>query len=145
MKANLDKFQFIILGNTGSHTLKIGDITIRSASYVTLLGITIDSKLNFKEHISNIVKKAYYKLYALRTLRKFLTLQKAKILACPMMESQFAYCSLIWMFCSKADMQRVEKVQYKSLQVVYNTYLATYDELLALDNKLKIHQRHCSS
>ena len=29
MKANLDKFQFIILGNTGSHALKIGYITIK--------------------------------------------------------------------------------------------------------------------
>ena len=55
MKANPDKFQFIILGNTGSYTLKIGDITIKSVSSVTLLGITIDSKLNFKVHI-NIVK-----------------------------------------------------------------------------------------
>ena len=77
MKANPDKFQFIILGNTGSHTLKIGDI--KSASSVTLLGITIDSKLNFKEHINNIFKKAYYKLYALRRLQKFLTSEKAKI------------------------------------------------------------------
>ena len=34
MKANPDKFQFIILGNTGSHALKIGDITIKSASSV---------------------------------------------------------------------------------------------------------------
>ena len=142
MKANPDKFHFNILGNTGSHTLKIGAITIKSASYVTLLCITIDSKSNFKEHINNIVKKAYYKLYALRRLRKFLTLEKAKILACSMIESQFAYCPLIWMFYSKTDMQRVEKVQYKSLQVVYNNYMATYDELFALDNKLKIHQRH---
>ena len=39
-------------------------------------------------------------------------------------------------------MQRVEKAQYKSLQVVYKNYMATYDELLALDNKVKIHQRH---
>ena len=39
-------------------------------------------------------------------------------------------------------MQRVEKVQHKSLQVVYKNYMATYDGLLALDNKLKIHQRH---
>ena len=30
----------------------------------------------------------------------------------------------------------------KTLKVVYNTYKATYDELFALDNKLKIHQRH---
>ena len=73
MKANPDKFQFIILENTGSHTLQIGDITRKSVSSVTLLGITIDSKLNFKEHINNIIKKAHYKLYALRRLRKFLT------------------------------------------------------------------------
>ena len=114
MKANPDKFQSIILGNTGSHTLKIDCITVKSDSYVTLLGITIDSKLNFKEHINNIVKKAYYKLYALRRLQKFLTLEKTKVLACSVIESQFVYCPLIWMFCSKTDMKRVEKVQYKS-------------------------------
>ena len=63
---------------------------------------------------------ALYKLHALRRLRKFLTLEKVKILACSMIESQFAYCPLNWMFCSKTDMQRVLKVQYKTLQVVYN-------------------------
>ena len=59
-----------------------------------------------------------------------------------MIESQFAYCPLIYIFGSKADTQRVEKVQYKTLLVVYNNYMATYDELLTLDNKLKIHERH---
>ena len=48
MKPNPDKCQFIILGDTGSHSLQISDITIKSASSVTLLGITINSKLNFK-------------------------------------------------------------------------------------------------
>ena len=57
MKANPYKFQFIILGNTGSRTLKIGDITITSASSVTLLGINIHSKLKYKEHINDIVEK----------------------------------------------------------------------------------------
>ena len=142
IKANLDKFQFIILRNTGPITLQIGDITIKSASSVTLLGITIYSKLNFKEYINNIVQRAYYKLYTLRRLRKFLTLQKTKILDGSMIENQFAYCPLIWLFCSKTDMQRVEKVQCKILQVVHNNYMAIYDELLALDNKLKIYQRH---
>ena len=56
-KANPDKFQFIIPGNTGSHKFQIGNITIKSASSVTLLGITIDSKWSFKEHGSYIVKK----------------------------------------------------------------------------------------
>ena len=72
MKAHPEKIQFIILGNTGLHALQIGDITTKSVSSVTLLGITIDSKLNFKEDINNITKEAY-KLYTLRRLRKFLT------------------------------------------------------------------------
>ena len=41
VKANPDKFQFIILGNTDSPTLQIGDIAIISSSSVTLLGITL--------------------------------------------------------------------------------------------------------
>ena len=57
MKAYPEKFQFVILENTGSHTLQIGDITTKLVSSVTLLGITIDSKLKFKENINNIIKK----------------------------------------------------------------------------------------
>ena len=111
MKAQPKNFQFVILGNTGLHALQIGDITTKSVSSVTLLGITIDSKLNFKEDINNIIKKTYYKLYNLRRLWKFQIKEKAKILACSMLESQFANCSLIWIFYLKVDMQRVEKVQ----------------------------------
>ena len=57
MKENPDKFQYITLGNKDSHTLQIGDKTRKSILSVTLIGITIDSKLNFKEHINNIYKK----------------------------------------------------------------------------------------
>ena len=73
MKANPEKIQFILLWNTGSHTLEIGDITTKSVPSVTLRGITIDSELNFKEHINKIIKKVYYKLYTLRRPQKFLT------------------------------------------------------------------------
>ena len=63
MKAHAENIQFIILGNTDLPTLQIGDIITKSISSATLLGITIDSKLNFKEDINNIIKKACYKLY----------------------------------------------------------------------------------
>ena len=56
MKANPDKFQFIILGNTESHTLQIGYIFAKSVASVTLLDIAIDFKRNFKEHIKNIIR-----------------------------------------------------------------------------------------
>ena len=46
MEANPDKFHFINLGNIGSHTLEINDVSIKSTSSVTVLGITVHSKLN---------------------------------------------------------------------------------------------------
>ena len=72
MKAHPENFQFIILANTGLHALQIGDITTKSISSVNLLGITIDSKLSFKEDINNIINEACYKLYTLRRLGNFL-------------------------------------------------------------------------
>ena len=62
-----------------------------------------------------------------------------KTLDCSIIEGQFAYCPLTWTFCSKYG--EVEKVQYKVLQVEYNNYRVTCDELLALDDKLKIHEK----
>ena len=41
-KANPDKFQSCILGNRGSHTLQINDITFKSTSSITILGITME-------------------------------------------------------------------------------------------------------
>ena len=141
MKANPEKIQFIILGKTSSHTLQIDDITIKSASPVVLLGITIDVKLNFKEHVNNIVKNAYYKLYALRRLQKFLTL-KSQHFSLFNDRKSIHLLPIILDVILKNRNERSEKVQYKTLLMVYNNYMATYDDLLALDNKLKIHQRH---
>ena len=45
-------------------------------------------------------------------------------------------------FHAVKDMQRFEKVQHKTLQVVYNNYMATYNDCLALEKKLNIHQWH---
>ena len=71
---NLDN----IFTNITQDTLKIGDITAKPVSSVTLIGNTLKN--------TSIIEK---KLCALRRIRKFLTQEKAKILACPMIESQF--------------------------------------------------------
>ena len=72
MKTHPESFKFIILGSTGLHALQIGDIITKSLLSVGLLGITIDSKLSFKEDFNNIIKDSYYKLYTLRKLRNLL-------------------------------------------------------------------------
>ena len=65
LKANPEKFQFMILGDKTcyKHILKINSICVQSSDDVTLLGVMIDKNLTFKKHVGNLVRKAQYKLH----------------------------------------------------------------------------------
>ena len=45
-----------------------------------ILGITIDNILTFNEHINNLCRNGSCKLFALRTIRKYLTQDQANLL-----------------------------------------------------------------
>ena len=82
LKANPGKFQFMILGDKSCYEciLKINLTCVQSSDNVTLLGVITDENLAFKKHIDNLVRKTQYKLHALWRVRKFFTVEKAKIL-----------------------------------------------------------------
>ena len=88
-----------------------------------------------------ICRTANYKLHALRRIRKYLTLEKTKLLYNAFINSQFNYASVIWMFCRKKDYLKIEKIQYKALKIIYNSS-ESYEELLARSNEVSIHQKH---
>ena len=46
------------------------------------------------------------------------------------------------MFAGKLLISRVQNINFRSLQVVHNTYDTTYDELLSMNRDVSIHQRH---
>ncbi|XP_057296135.1 uncharacterized protein LOC130625073 [Hydractinia symbiolongicarpus] len=144
LKANPTKFQFIILGKKTRDkiTLPLESVTLNESDHVTLLGIQIDNKLNFNQHINNLYSKANFKLHALRRLRPYLSQPKAKILSSSFIQSQFNYAPLIWMFCSKTAYSKIERVHYKTLKVVYDIVKADYIDILEKYKDKSIHQRH---
>ena len=97
LKANPEKFQFMILGDKTcyKHILKINSTCVQPSDDVTLLCVMIDKNLTFKKYIYNLVRKAQHKLHALQHIRKFLTIEKARILGNAFMDSQFNYAPLI--------------------------------------------------
>ena len=76
------EFQFIILGKSTiqSIILNINNIKIWESSSEVLLGLTIDNRLTFKDHINILCHRANLKLHALRRIRKYFTTVKAKLL-----------------------------------------------------------------
>ena len=109
---------------------------------VKLLGIIVDNELKFKKHIEDLCKKASNKLHALRRIRGYLTVEKARILANAFIDSQFNYAPLIWMFVGKTLINKICKIHHRTLRVVCNEYNKLYGELLQLNNNVPIHQRH---
>ena len=124
--------------NRFKYSLKTGSTSVKEYE---LLVITIDKALNFKKHIGNLCRTAQYKLHILRRIRKYLTLDKAKLLSNAFIDSQFNYAPLIWMFCHKGTYLKMQKIHHKSLKVIYQSD-ASYDDLLQLSNSVSLHQRH---
>ena len=77
MKLNTDKCHLLVAGRKFEHTVRVGPDKIWEDHSIKLLGVLIDNKLKFDEHVLNI-KEANSKLSALSRLTKFMTLQKKK-------------------------------------------------------------------
>ena len=135
LKANPVKFQFIILGDKNNNTfvLNILEKEIKTSSEAELLDITIDNQLKFKKHVDNLCRNASYKLNALRRIRNFLTVEKAKMLANAFINSQFNYAPLVWMFAGKTSINKICKIHHRTLQVIHNDYQKSYNELLDIN------------
>ena len=113
--------------------------TIKSSDTVELLGITLDKNITFKRHIQNVCRKANNKTKTLLRIRKFLNLDQAQVLAKTYISSNFRYCPLIWMFSSKMSDNLIVKTHYKTLRAIYDTQTRSYEEILHLSGKKKIH------
>ena len=78
-------------------TIRIGDTEIKNSEYEKLRGIKVDGKLDFNEHLNDIISKASGKVNALSTVMPYKDLSKKKKLVSSFFNSQFNYCPLIWM------------------------------------------------
>ena len=56
-------------------------------------------------------------------------------------ESQFKYCPLTWMFCSRKSNNSINRLHKRSLRIVNNDYESIYEELLSHNNCFSIHDQ----
>ena len=57
-------------------------------------------------------------------------------------ESQFAYCPLVWMCCVKTSDNRINHLHEPALTTVYNDNVSKFEKLLEKDNSVIIHVRN---
>ena len=57
-------------------------------------------------------------------------------------ETQFACCPLVWMFCSRSSNNRINHLHEQTLRIVYNDLSSTIEDLLVKDNSVSVHYRN---
>ena len=117
LKANPSKFQFMVLGNKDkrSFDIHINNVKIKNSNEVTLLGIKIDKNLTFKNHNSELCRRALYKLHTLHRIRKYLSVEKAQLLSNAFINSQFNHVLLVWMFTNKSSIDKILIIHKRAL------------------------------
>ena len=144
MKASPGKCHLLI-STKSPEVVSIDGIQITSSTAETLLGITINSELNFENHLSAICNKASRKINALGRTDNYMLLEKRRIVMKTFIESQFNYCPLIWMFHSRNMNNKVNRLHERALRIVYFDFKSSFEGLLMKGNSSSIHERNIQS
>ena len=98
---NSDKCHFMTLGTPNTlPNFKCKNITIKNSASEKLLGVIIDNKLDFTEHLNTVCKKANLMLHALNRISRFSSPEQHVLIINAYIKSLFNYCPLVWMFCN---------------------------------------------
>ena len=120
-------------------SFNIGGSEIKCEDQVKLLGVEIDYKLNFDAQITILCQKAAKQLNALQRLSKLIPLNARLLIFKSFIRSNFNYCPIVWHFCSKANTEKLERLQYRALRICFNDYTSSYESLL---QKVKLPTLH---
>ena len=143
MKLNTDKCHLLMSGSKYEYFwAQIGKDKIWEDNEVKLLGVTINNSLKFETRINDVCTKANQKLSVLSRMGNILNFEQRRRVFKSFFESQFKYCPLICMFCSRKAKNKINKLPERALRIIYQDDISNFEELLKKDHSLSIHQQN---
>jgi len=140
LACNLKKYYALKIGYSTKRTCSqsatavicINKQEFKAAETLKLLGLTIDSRLNFSEHVNSACKKASQRIAVfmrprnLIAIKAKLQLYKTAVLPYP------RHWQLVWHFCRASDLRKFERLQARGLRAVtvYNEKQASYSQIM---------------
>ena len=140
MVANPEKFQ--LMNNDQKLCLKIDDQMVNQCQQVKLLGVTIDSKLNFDEHILELCCKVNKNVSAFSRIRNYLDNKQADTSCKTTVLANFNYCPLILMFSPKAANNEINRTVKRALRVPYKNNNLLFNKCLMKEAGITINVKN---
>ena len=115
--------------------LKIGSDLIERVRSTKFLGLHIDDKLKWSEHIRHVKRKLSSSLYALRSARNVLSSDQLKTVYHSMFNSYIDYGISLWGSAAQTALKPIDVLQKKALRIITNSaYNAHTDPLFKNQN-----------
>jgi hypothetical protein len=92
-------------------SLQVSNAAIKPSSTIKSLGVTLDTKLSFDEHVTNVCRLCYGHIRALRHIRASLPDDVARTVACSIIGSRLDYCNSLLAGTSKSNLIKLQRVQ----------------------------------
>ena len=138
MKANINECHLLV-NRKDEVVINLRETEIKNSEYEKLLGIKVDTKLNFNEHLNDIINKASFKVNALSRIVPYRSLCKKKILMNSFFNSQFSYCPLIWMSHSRIINNKINRLRERCMRLIYGNKASSFEELTARQTCFNTH------
>ena len=82
------------------------------------LGVLIDSTLSFNSQVDSICKAIHFHLRALKHIRKSITMDTAKTIACLIIGSRLDYCNSLLAGTSERNIMKLQRAQNTAARIV---------------------------
>ena len=94
------------------------------------MGIKIDNKLTFEEHVKRLCKKASQKVSAVARISSLMRFEQRKRIVNLFITSHFSHNPLVWMFHSRRLNNRIDHIHERALKIIYQGYNSSLKEQL---------------
>lgn len=99
--------------------LKIENSEIELSSHVTYLGVTLDDKLPFAEHIRTAQSKAMAALQSVYPLKIACQVNNKNLLYKNLIRPTMTYASSVWLIAANCHVQKLQTIQNKVLKTIH--------------------------
>ena len=131
IKVNPDKFH-LLLNDKKRHQVDICNKKFSSTCSEKFLGIKIDNKLTFEEHVEGLCKKASQKVSAVARISSLMRFEQRKRIVNLFITSHFSYYPLVWMFHNRRLNNCIDHIHERT----YHDYNSSFKKFLGKGSSL---------
>jgi len=126
LQLNPDKSETPVIGTSNQlqaassslTTISVAGVDLPTAEHMKVLGVTLDRRLSFDQHVSAVARSCNFHAQAIRHIRPLLTRDLAATLTCSLILSRLDYCNAILHGAPVGCIRKRQRVQNNAAKIV---------------------------